>query len=266
MAALAKEKTTIRTIIGRSGSRVSISFDAWTSNLDLSLFGVVAHFLSGDMHELKTLLLALPEVKNHSVKEQACVLVGVLNNSVIDVDKLGWFVLSNNDTALFELSKSIPFDPQKERLCCAGHMINLAANVFLYGQDPKDIERQLTQSEVSHLTLWRQRGAVGKLHNLVFHVTRPPRQRASFDKFQEENLALADHDTIYALIRDSGLGWNSTYMMIERAIKLKDSFDQYLYKISKSADESDRSTIPDKLQAKDWESLVGIKLILATFF
>lgn len=81
MAAPSKEKTTIRTIIGRSGSRVSISFDAWTSNLDLSLFGVVALFLSGDMHELKTLLLALPEVKNHSIKEQACVLVGVLNNS-----------------------------------------------------------------------------------------------------------------------------------------------------------------------------------------
>lgn len=188
MSAPSKEKTTIRTIIGRSGSRVSISFDAWTSNLDLSLFGVVALFLSGDMHELKTLLLALPEVKNHSVKEQAFVLVGVLNNSGIDADKLGWFVLdnaSNNDTALFELSKSIPFDPQKERLCCAGHMINLAANVFLYGQDPKG---QLTQSEVSHLTLWRQRGAVGKLYNLVFHITRPPRQRASFDKFKKKTL------------------------------------------------------------------------------
>ena len=42
MAALAKEKTTIRTIMGQSGSRVSISFDAWTSNPDLPLFGVVA--------------------------------------------------------------------------------------------------------------------------------------------------------------------------------------------------------------------------------
>ena len=147
-------------------------------------------------------------------------------------------------------------------------MINLAANAFLYGQDPKDIERQLTldQSEVSRLTLLRQRGAGGKLHNLVFYITRLPRRRAIFDKCQEENLALADHDKIYALIRDGGVRWNSTYMMIERAIKLKDSLDQYCYKMSKSADESDRSTIPDELQAKDWESLVGIKTILAAFF
>lgn len=43
-AALAKEKTTIRTIMSQSESRVSISFDAWTSNSDIffSLFGEVA--------------------------------------------------------------------------------------------------------------------------------------------------------------------------------------------------------------------------------
>ena len=55
-------------------------------------------------------------------------------------------------------------------------------------------------------------------------------------------------------------------MMIERAINLKDSLDQYCYKVSKSTDESDQSTIPDEFQAKDWKSLVGIKTILAAFF
>ncbi len=132
-------------------------------------------------------------------------------------------------------------------------MINLAANAFLYGEDPRDIERQLTldQSEVSRRTLWRQRGAVSKLHNLVFHITRSSRRRLIFDKCQEENLALADHDKIYALIHDGGVGWNSTYMMIEQAIKLKDSLDQYCYKMSKLTGESDRSTIPYELQAKD---------------
>ncbi len=175
---------------------------------------------------------------------------------------------SNNDTALFELSKSISFDSLKKQLRSTGHIINLAVNAFLYGQDPKDIERKLTfdQSEVSRLTLWRQRGAVGKLRNLVFHITRFPRRRAIFDKCQEENLALADHDKIYALICDGRVRWNSTYMMIEQAIKLKNSLDQYCYKMSKSTYESDRSTIPDELQAKDWESLLGIKTIFSAFF
>ncbi len=237
----------------------------------MSLLGVVAHFLTVDTYELKTLLLALPEIKVHSREEQDRVLAEVLNDYGIDAEKLGWFVLdnaSNNDTALSELLKSILFDLLKKRLRCAGNIINLAANAFPYCQNPKDIERQLTfdQSEVSRLTLWRQRGAVGKLHNFVFNITRSPRRRTIFDKCQEENLALADHDEIYALIRDGGVRWNSTYMMIERAIKLKDSLDQYCYKMSKSTDESDRSTIPDELQAKDWKSLVGIKTILSAFF
>ena len=70
MAALAKEKNTIQTMIGQSGSRISISFGAWISNSDLFLLGLVAHFHTGDIHELKTLLLALPEIKNHSEGEQ----------------------------------------------------------------------------------------------------------------------------------------------------------------------------------------------------
>ena len=112
----------------------------------------------------------------------------------------------------------------------------------------------------------KQCGAIGKLHNLGLHIARSRRQRAIFDKYQEENLVLADHDKIYALIRDGGVRRNSTYMMIERIIKFKDSLDQYWYKMSKSVIESDQSTVPDELQAKDWESLVGIKKIFAAFF
>ncbi len=84
MAALAKGKIIVRSIIDQSGSRISIRFDEWTSNSDLSLLGVVAHFLTGNTHELKTLLLALQEIKNHSGEEKALVLAEVLNNYGID--------------------------------------------------------------------------------------------------------------------------------------------------------------------------------------
>lgn len=100
----------------------------------------------------------------------------------------------------------------------------------------------------------------------MFYITRSPRQRAIFNKCQGENLALADHDKIYSLICNCGMRWNLTYMMIEWAIKLKDSLDQYCYKMFKSANEIDQSTIPDELQAKDCEFFEGIKTILAVFF
>ena len=209
----------------------------WSLDTGFSLLGVVVHFLTKKLLELKTLLLGLPVISNHSGTEQARVLRILFKDYGIDHDKLGWFVLdnaTNNDTTLEKLSKSIPFDPRKMRLRCAGHIINLAAHSVLYGQDSSKLESKLRQdqSDVSRLELWRQRGPVGKLHNLVFHITRLTRRSAIFAKCQEDHLLLADHDKIYLLVRDGGVRWNSTYMMIERAIKLRDSIDQYCFKLT----------------------------------
>ncbi len=104
-----QEEKIIRALIDNSGSRVSISFDAWSSDTGLSLLGDVEHFLSEELLELKTLLLRLPVISNHSGAEQARVLFILLKDHGIDYDKLGWFVLdnsTNHDTALGELSKS----------------------------------------------------------------------------------------------------------------------------------------------------------------
>lgn len=84
-------------------------------------------------------------------------------------------------------------------------MVNFATNAFLYSQDLKNIKRQLTfdQSKVLCFILWRQRGKVSKLHNLIFYIIHLSWQRAIFDKCQEKNLVLADYDKIYAIICDS---------------------------------------------------------------
>lgn len=150
---------------------------------------------------------------NHSGAEQARVLPMVLKDYGIDQDNLGWFVLdnaTNNDTVFEELSKSIPFDPRKKKLRCAGYMINLAAHSFLYGQDSSKLESQLRQdqSDISRLELWRQREPIGKLHNLVFYITRSTRRTAIFSKCQEDHLPLADHDKftrLYEMVEYDGI-------------------------------------------------------------
>ncbi len=266
-----QKKKTIRALIDNSGSRVSISFDTWSSDTRLSLLGVVAHFLTRELLELKTLLFKLSVISNHSGAEQAMVLLILLKDDGIDHDKLGWFVLdnaTNNDTTLEELSKSIPFDPRNKRLRCAGHMINLAAHSFLYGQDSSKLESKLKQdqSDVSRLELWRQRGPVGKFHNLVFHITLSTRRTAIFAKCQEDHLPLADHDKIYSLVRDGEVRWISAYMMIERAIKLRDSIDQYCFKLTRFTDKADKDVQLGELSSADWEILVKIKSILNPFF
>jgi hypothetical protein len=41
---------------------------------------------------------------------------------------------------LVELSKSMGFDPKAKRLRCMGHVLNLIAEAYLYGQDVSDFE------------------------------------------------------------------------------------------------------------------------------
>lgn len=207
--AFSQEKVTIQNLIANAGSRINISFDARSSDNGLSLLGVVAHFLDGQNNQLKTILLGLPQLNSYHGFEQARVLLGVLQDYAIDTDKLGWFVLdnaSNNDTALAELSKTISFDLIKRRLRCAGHIINLATEVFLFGSHPSELNKQLQEkgSDIVKLRLWRERGPVEKLHNTVIHITRSTRRKKIFNKCQEQNQEFSDNDRIYSLIRDGG--------------------------------------------------------------
>ena len=55
------------------------------------------------------------------------------------------------------------------------------------------------------------------------------------------------------------------FMLLFMIVKW-DEIWHYYYKIFKFIDKSDWSIIPDKLQAKDWELLVEIKIILSAFF
>jgi hypothetical protein len=56
----------------------------------------------------------------------------------IDKSNLGYFVLNNalnNNTTLVELGKAIGFKPKAKRLRCIGHILNLIAKAYLFGQD-----------------------------------------------------------------------------------------------------------------------------------
>ena len=65
------------------------------------------------------------------------------------------------------------------RLRCLGHVINLAAKAFLYGKEAdvfkKDIESFREKLDLlKELTLWRKRGPIGKLYNIVIFICRSP--------------------------------------------------------------------------------------------
>jgi len=70
------------------------------------------------------------------------------------------------------------------RLRCFGHITNLCAQAFIVGKDSEKICKQLSTAyrdmDMAAIEkLWRKRGAVGLLHNIVRFIRLTP-QRCSF--------------------------------------------------------------------------------------
>jgi hypothetical protein len=102
------------------------------------------------------------------------VLLPVLHHFRINSANLGYFVLdnaSNNNTTLIKLARSIDFLPAERRLRYISHVLNLIAEQYLFGQDASSFEANYKVAGIGERRqLWRQRGELGKLHNLVAHI------------------------------------------------------------------------------------------------
>jgi hypothetical protein len=154
----------------------------------------VTHFIN-EKHENVTRLIGLPELPEHrktgigrfntpcdrvievlisSATVQAATLLPVLRRFGITDEKLGYFILdnaTNNDTTLAELARSMNFQPKERRLRYIGHILNLIAEQYLFGQDASSFETDYQAAgNPRRRQLWRQRGELGKLHNLVQYV------------------------------------------------------------------------------------------------
>lgn len=101
-------------------------------------------------------------------------------------DKIGYFVLdnaTNNDICLEEVFGQ--FRPELQvphrRLRCLGHVINLAAEVFLYGKNPEafisEVKSEYVRTDdIKELEAWRKYDPIGKLHNIVTFIRRTPQR------------------------------------------------------------------------------------------
>ena len=190
-----KAQSTIKTLLARAQSRVHLSFDIWTSPSVMPILGICSHFLSPSL-ELNHALLGLKIIEgSHTGEAIAEIIAGVVKEFEIE-DKLGVYVAdnaSNCDTCCRELVKRFHSNEEEgsRRSRCLGHIINLAAQAFIYGK-----ENEAFVSAIEHLNelsvrdqdeiaqeqaLWRARGAFGKLHNIVKFVRVSPRRRQDFE-------------------------------------------------------------------------------------
>lgn len=252
---------------------VHISFDLWTSPNAKALMAVVAHY-TNRQYRVETRLLALRRLHgDHSGENQAGLLSEVLKDFEI-TDKIGYFVTdnaSNNDNAVDLLLRNLlphltAQQRQQRRLRCWGHILNLAAKAFLFGKDAANFDEEIIVAralaqERRELEAWRKRGPIGKLHNVVVFIKRSPQRQETFGEFAEDDDKYAD----LVLMQDNATRWNSSYKMIDRALKKRANIDKF---IENSILEVGSKALPreDKLTNEDWRVLQETCRILKPFY
>src|ERR1700722_4407404 len=87
-------------------------------------------------------------------------------------------------TPVSHTALDIDDEVEHRRLRCLGHIINLAAKSFFFSANSdifeKEIDRAQLEEEQVERNLWRKRGPVGKLHNVVQYIRDSPQRREEF--------------------------------------------------------------------------------------
>ena len=224
-------KGIVTELLGRSLSRINVSFDAWSSRKFTSLLGLTVHFLDEE-GKLRTFLLGLPQIEGRHTGENLAERVGEIINEFGFEDRIGYFVTDNadnNDTCLEDLGIEFGFNKQHRRLRCCRHIINLVARSILFGTDADAFEEecQANKEIQDEMTLWRSKGPIGKLHNIVHWIQRSGQRINKLHQLQLiENTALNLEDkTTYDVITDNATRWNSSEAMMERGYRLRNPLD-----------------------------------------
>lgn len=271
-----RHKGVVTELLGRSLSRINISFDAWSSRRFTSLLGLTVHFLD-DEGKFRTFLLGLPRVEGRHSGENLADRVSEIIREYGFEDRIGYFVTDNaesNGTCLEDLGVEFGFQKQHRRLRCCGHIINLVPQSILFGTDADAFEEdcQADKEVQDEIKIWRSRGPIGKLHNIVHWVQRSGQRIEKLHKLQAiENTALSLEDrTTYDVITDNATRWNSSEAMMERGYRLRNALDslvqaevtEWNQHVAKRTQNGTRpmprrsrkkpAIVDDKLSAEDW--------------
>jgi hypothetical protein len=151
--------------------------------------------------------------------------------------------------------------------------LNLVARAFLYGEDFEAFEAEsqvfgLLSRQEDDLRHWRKKGPVGKLHNVVRFIRSSPQRSELFKRVAHENdeaqdFQLAAESTAeLEVMIDNNTRWNSTYLMISRALLKQGDIRAFMV----HPDVEGNLPREDILNADDWRLLGEIKHILEPFY
>ena len=275
MSAFLSKKEQLKNDIQHSRSRISISFDLWTSPNPYSILGVVAMWIDNTGRRRSTVLGIRRVYGEHTGEKLGSLIVELLKEYEIGGDQIGYFMLDNassNDAAVdFILKEICPWMTPKQRhhrrLRCLGHIINLCSQAFLMGRncekELKKLEKHYARGDYAKVDeLWKRFGCLGRLHNLVRYIRLTPKRREEFASIVIGN-DLSQFDSL-ELIQNNSTRWNSWFNSITRALNVRERLE--LFSARHAPGRGSQGILNFKLSAQHWFELEKIELALKDFY
>ncbi|XP_050895477.1 zinc finger BED domain-containing protein RICESLEEPER 2-like [Lathyrus oleraceus] len=235
------EKHKLKSVLNKSNQCVCLTTDCWTSVQNLSYLCLTAHFIDHDWKIHKRILNFCPIVNHKGVtigkKIEKCLEEWLIGNVfTITVDNA-----SSNDVAITYLKNTIndwnshPLKGGHMHVRCCAHILNLVVQDGL---------------EDYH-------SSISKIRNAVRYVRASPGRMDRFKtcikevRLQEKSIVQLDVST----------RWNSTYIMLESALKFQKAFKRLSEKCADFVLMKDG--IPNK---EDWDNAKCFVNFLKIFF
>jgi hypothetical protein len=185
--------------LASSQSKIHFSFDPWTSPASDPIIGICAHFLGPNL-TLESPLVSMKVIEgSHTGATLGEIVLRLIRELEIDAERVGVYVADNaanmTSTVRYLIKELHPDEVRGERdepprrSRCLGHIINLAAQSFLFGPDFEAFAEEIrvieevssrNEDNSSEQGKWRQKGVIGKFHNIVKWIRDSSQRRQTF--------------------------------------------------------------------------------------
>lgn len=249
-----------------SGAKIHISFDLWSSPNHYSMLGIVCHFIDRQF-KARTVMLGLKRlIGPHSGENMSRLLIETITTYKL-AHVLSFCVLDNagdNDTSLrsveaYLLTQGVVWHADDHRLRCFGHIISLIASAFTANKPLKVTRPRMTPKPPK--VLWaRPNDALSKLHHIVVFIMVTAQRIEEFVAINQDT----DDDILHP-IKENDTRWFSTYLMLIRAIVLRNSIDLFVARHLSSA--KDEKNLADfVLSSDDWKYCAEVNAFMKPLF
>jgi hypothetical protein len=234
----------VKNELARSSRTLALSLDVWTSENQIAIMGIIGHWISPDF-EKREELLEFTEINGpHSGENLAEVVLKMLdeldiapklltitgdnagNNGTL-CDSLHDQLLKkyDNDDDRFRIRPLMRFRGRQSFIPCLAHVLNLICKDVLASlkagsaREAKAIlDDMAIHTSPAFNSLHSTKGAIMKIRLLTLWIARSPRRRQDWKEVSPSKKVSYDVDT----------RWNSTYLMIQDALRLQTELGQFV--------------------------------------